>query len=61
MGDTAKFHPNPDLKLMDQVRETLRYYQYRYRTEKTYCDWIKRYLKFFNYEMHPVDLKSGNG
>jgi hypothetical protein len=23
---TPKFHPNPGLKLMDQVREVLRYY-----------------------------------
>ncbi len=28
---------------MDQVREVLRYHHYAYRTEQTYCDWIKRY------------------
>jgi hypothetical protein len=27
------FRPNPGLKLMDQVREVLRYYYYAYRTE----------------------------
>jgi hypothetical protein len=36
MENTGKFHPNPQLKLMDQVRETLRYYHYAYRTEQTY-------------------------
>jgi hypothetical protein len=30
-----KFRPNPGLKLMDQVREGLRYYHYAYRTEQT--------------------------
>ena len=34
--DKPTFHPNPDLKLMDQVREVLRYYRYAYRTERTY-------------------------
>lgn len=27
-----KFHPNPNLKLMDQDREVLRYHHYAYRT-----------------------------
>jgi hypothetical protein len=40
-----KFHPNPKLKLMDQVREVLRYHHYSYRTEQTYCQWILRYPK----------------
>ena len=39
-----KFHPNPKLKLMDQVREVLRYHHYAYRTEQTYCQWILRYI-----------------
>jgi hypothetical protein len=28
-----KFRPNPGLKLMDQVREVLRYHHYAYRTK----------------------------
>jgi len=32
-----KFRPNQNLKLMDQVREVLRYYHFAYRTEQTYC------------------------
>ena len=27
---------NPEYRLMDQVREVLRYYQYSYRTEQSY-------------------------
>ncbi len=42
----AKFKPDPQLKLMDQVRQVLRYFHYAYRTEQTCCDWILRYLKF---------------
>ena len=42
MEGKKKFRPNSDLKLMDQVREVLRYHHYAYRTEQTYCDWIKR-------------------
>ncbi len=38
--------PNPKLKLMDQVREVLRVRHYAIRTERSYCDWIKRYIKF---------------
>lgn len=48
-----KFCPNPDLKLMDQVREVLRYYHYAYRTEQTYCQWILRFIYFFGGKTHP--------
>jgi integron integrase len=48
-----KFHPNPKLKLMDQVREVLRYHHYSYRTEQTYCQWILRYIRYFGGKTHP--------
>jgi integron integrase len=48
-----KFHPNPKLKLMDQVREVLRYHHYSYRTEQTYCQWILRYIHYFGGKTHP--------
>lgn len=35
-----KFQPNSDHRLADQIRETLRYYHYAYRTEQTYFKWI---------------------
>jgi len=37
--------PNPKLKLMQQVREVMRLKHYSIRTERCYCDWIKRYIK----------------
>jgi hypothetical protein len=43
MENKPKFRPDPDAKLMDQVREVLRYYHYAYRAESTYCQWILRY------------------
>jgi len=51
-----KFRPNPKLKLMDQVREVLRYHHYAYRTEQTYCQWILRYIHHFGGKTHPNRL-----
>ena len=53
MGEKAKFRPNPDAKLMDQVKEVLRYHHYALNTERTYCNWIVRFLKFYGMERHP--------
>ncbi len=54
------FHPNPDLKLMDQVREVLRYYNYALKTEQAYCQWILRYIRFYGGNTHPADLGAGD-
>jgi integron integrase len=51
---TAKMFPpkaafviaNPKAKLLDQVREVLRVKHYSLRTEETYVQWIRRFLKF---------------
>ena len=51
-----KFRPNPGLKLMDQVREVLRYYRYAYRTEQTYGHWILRYIRYCGGKTHPNRL-----
>jgi integron integrase len=51
--NTVKFRPNPSLKLMDQVREVLRYHHYAYRTEQTYCQWILRYIYHYGGKTHP--------
>ncbi len=50
------FRPNPDARIMDQTREVLRYYQYAYKTEQSYCDWIIRYINYFGNEKHPRDM-----
>jgi len=55
MDVKPKFHPSPDLKLLDQVRQVLRYHHYAYRTESTYCQWIKRYI-YYHGKTHPREL-----
>ena len=47
MENKPKFTPNPQLKLRNQVREPLRYYHYARSTEKTYCQWMLRYISFY--------------
>ncbi|WP_240191911.1 site-specific integrase [Desulforhopalus vacuolatus] len=56
MENKSKFTPNPQLKLMDQVRETLRYSHYARSTEKTYCQWLLRYSYFYGKKRHPKDM-----
>lgn len=56
MENKAKFTPNRELKLLDQVRETLRYYHYAYSTEKAYCLWILRFICFFDKKRHPKEM-----
>jgi len=51
-----KFKPNPEYRLMDQVREVLRYYHYAYRTEQSYSSWILQYIKFYGGKTHPKNL-----
>ena len=58
MENKSGFRPNPQLKLMDQVKEVLRYYHYAYRTEETYCQWILRYIHFYGGKTHPRELGS---
>lgn len=38
--------PNPKLKLMEQVHEVMRLKHYAIRTERSYCDWIRRFVRF---------------
>ena len=56
MENKKKFRPDPELKLMYQVSQFLRYHHYSYRTEKTYCTWILRFLKFYHLKIHPRDM-----
>jgi integron integrase len=42
-------------KLLDQVANIIRLRNYSYRTEKTYCMWIKKYILFHG-KRHPADM-----
>jgi len=42
-------------KLLEQVRDAIRAKHYSLRTEKTYLDWIRRYILFHN-KRHPREM-----
>jgi integron integrase len=44
-------------KLLDQVRDVLRLKNYAYSTEKTYVDWIERFIRFPKLR-HPKELNA---
>ncbi|MFY9554345.1 MAG: integron integrase [Blastocatellia bacterium] len=47
--------PVPRPKLLDQTRQAIRARHYSKRTEKTYADWIKRFI-FFHGKRHPSEM-----
>jgi len=51
---TRKFVPT-SVRLMDQVREVLRFHHYAYNTEKSYISWILQYIRFHN-KRHPNNM-----
>ena len=42
-------------RLMDQVREVLRYHHYSIRTEQAYVSWILQFIRF-NAKRHPTEM-----
>lgn len=50
------------LKLLDQLRESLRARHYSRRTEQSYCHWVKRFIRFHNVrypeEMDETEIKT---
>ncbi len=48
------FRPKPD-RLLDQVREVMRYHHYAIRTEQTYVKWMLDYIRF-NGIRHPREM-----
>jgi len=51
---TSKFKPQSP-RLMDKVREVLRYHHYSLRTEQSYTKWILAFIRF-NGRRHPETL-----
>jgi integron integrase len=41
--------------LLDQVRDVMRLKHYSLRTERTYCDWIERFIRFHGLR-HPEEM-----
>ena len=44
-------------RLLDQVRDVLRFKHYSLRTERTYCDWIARFIRFHG-KRHPTEMST---
>ena len=45
----------PKAKLLDQVRHAIRARHYSKRTERTYVEWIKRFILFHG-KRHPLEM-----
>ena len=45
----------PHPRLLDQLRDRIRFRHYSYRTEVTYVDWVRRFIRFHG-KRHPRDL-----
>jgi len=54
VNEKSKFRPT-SVRLMDQVREVLRYHHYGRKTELAYVHWIKGYI-YFHHKRHPKDM-----
>jgi Phage integrase, N-terminal SAM-like domain len=46
----------PKRKLLDQVRDVMRLKHYSLRTERAYCDWITRFIRFHRMR-HPAEMR----
>jgi len=52
--------PGQGKKLLDQLREVMRWRHYSIRTEQAYRDWIRQYVKFHRMQSR-ADLAGGTG
>ena len=51
---SAEKPPKP-LRLLDQVREAIRYRHYSYRTEEACVEWARRFIRFHG-RRHPSEM-----
>ncbi len=52
---TTKSQSPPEVKLLEQVRTAIRTRHYSLRTEKSYLQWIKRFI-YFHGKRHPAEM-----
>ena len=50
--------PNKERKLLDEVLDVIRRRYYSIRTERSCCEWVKRFVLHFNMKSHD-DLTEG--
>jgi integron integrase len=51
--------PPKSPRLLDQVRDRIRFKHYSIRTEQAYVDWIRRFIRFHD-NRHPAELGPGD-
>ena len=51
--------PAPPLRLLDAVRQQIRYMHYSIRTEEAYVHWVRAFVRFHDLR-HPMDLSSAD-
>jgi hypothetical protein len=47
--------PGNKPKLLDQVRDVIRRKHFSLRTERIYCDWIRRFI-LYHKKRHPLEM-----
>lgn len=57
LSNTTPESDKGDTRLLDQVRSAIRFRHYSIRTEQTYIEWIKRYIRFHGLR-HPKKMGS---
>lgn len=55
-ADAVALPPLTAVKLLDQVRERVRYLHYSIRTEEAYVYWIRGFILFHGAQRHPRDM-----
>ncbi|WP_425278202.1 phage integrase N-terminal SAM-like domain-containing protein [Enterobacter hormaechei] len=54
---TAPLPPLRSVKVLDQLRERIRYLHYSLRTEQAYVHWVRAFIRFHGVR-HPATLRS---
>jgi hypothetical protein len=55
---TSDMSTQKNRKLLDEVRQFMRLHHYSIHTERTYCDWIKKFVQFHRMKSRQ-DLSNG--
>jgi hypothetical protein len=59
MDDVRGNLPNRPVRFLDQFREFIRDRNLAYKTEKTYCLWVKRFIRYHRMK-HPSEMGAGH-
>lgn len=57
-GPPGTYDPAGGKRLIDCVREAIRARHYSFRTEQSYCGWVRRFILFHG-KRHPLEMAEG--